>query len=145
MHNTVQSIYQLVAQGNNRGIALACQLLKGQGYPLPVLAKVIEKITLQYLQEYMPSMDYHRFGCSIIDRMTFELIHKRLNEFLEVPAIEVEVCADFVRLKSHIKVGEGRYEITEIFFEEFTNTLFYSIKASFKIGKIPIIDSLSEE
>ncbi len=145
MHKAVQNIYHLITQGNQQGITLACQLLAGQGYPLPILTKVIEKITLQYLQEYMPNMDYHRFGCSIIDRMTFELIHKRLNEFLEVTAIEVEVCADFVYLKSYVKVAEGKYEVTENFFEDFTNTLFYFIKASFKIGNIPKIDTLFEE
>lgn len=145
MQNTAQNIYQLMAQGNHRNILLACQLLRGQGYPTPILTRVIEKITLQYLEEYMPNMDYHRFGCSIIDRMTFELIHKRLNEFLEVSAIEVEVCADFIHLKSYVKVEKEHYEVIENFFEDFTNTLFYSIKASFKIGKIPKIDTFFEE
>lgn len=137
MSHTIQNIQHLVEQGTWQSLGLASQLVKGLDYPPLVLHKIIEKITLQYLQEFMPSMDYHRFGCSIIDRMTFDLIHQKLNEFLEVPCMEVEVCSDFLLLKNYVRVSSPEYELVEIYFEEFTNTLFYSIRAKFKIGAIP--------
>jgi hypothetical protein len=137
MSYTPQNIQNLIEQGNWKGLALASQLVKGLGYPPLILHKVIEKIILQYLHEFMPDMDYHRFGCSIIDKMTFDLVYKKLNEFLEVPVMEVEVCSDFLMLKSYVKTTEKEYQLIEIYFEEFTNSLFYSIRASFKIGNIP--------
>ncbi len=136
MSQTTQNITYLIEQGSWQSLGLASQLIKGLNYPPLALHKVVEKITLQYLHEFMPDMDYHRFGCSIIDKMTFDLIHQKLNQFLEVPCIEVEVCSDFLFLKNYVKISPSDYELIEVYFEEFTNTLFYSIRAKFKIGAV---------
>ncbi|NJL11819.1 MAG: hypothetical protein HC913_01535 [Microscillaceae bacterium] len=108
----------------------------GVGYPLGLLQRLVSRVAMQYLVDFMPTLDYHRFGCSVLDRLTYELIHRRLNEFLEVPGLEVEVCAEYVALGVYVQSPQQLIKI-ENQFEDLPYSLFYSVRASFLIGHLP--------
>ncbi|GAB4395826.1 MAG: hypothetical protein OHK0053_06830 [Microscillaceae bacterium] len=133
---TYQKIIRLLEHCQGQNLQLASHLMAGVGYPPNLLQRLVSTVAMQYLVDFMPAMDYHRFGCSVLDRLTYELIYRRLNEFLEVPGLEVEVCAEYVALVAYVQSPQRIIKI-ESQFEELPYSLFYSIRASFLIGQLP--------
>ncbi|MCU0446533.1 MAG: hypothetical protein MUE85_16630 [Microscillaceae bacterium] len=132
------NLRQLMNQDDWTNLRLAGQLVQGLGYPLSHLERLVLRVTQMYLQDYMPSASYHRFGCSLLDRMTYHLIFNKLNEFLNIPYLEVEVCSDYVHLRPWVICqAPETVQTIEVFLEDYTNTLFYSIRSEFSIGIKP--------
>jgi hypothetical protein len=133
-----RNLYNLMNQDDWTNLRLAGQLVQGLGYPIAHLERLVFRVTQMYLHEYMPSASYHRFGCSLLDRMTYDLIFNKLNEFLNIPYLEVEVCSDYVNLRPYIWCDATKeHQKIEVFLEDYTNALFYSIRSQFSIGKKP--------
>ncbi len=133
-----QKLFGLLESGEWVNMQLASQLIQGMGYRPHHLRKMIEGVTYAYLSEFLPDFDYHRFGCSILDRMTFELVFKKLNEYLPVSYLQVEVCSDYLKLTAYVQPQLPTNALwVEVSMEGLTDRLFYTIRAKFDIGQNP--------
>lgn len=135
-----KNLFALIARDDWADLQLASQLVRGLGYQKQHLQPLLSKVTSLFVQNFLPDMDFHRFGCTLLDKMTFELIFNKLNEFLRIPFLQVEVCQDFLKMNIWvISENNGRPQMIEVWDENLTHSLFFSVKAKFEIGKHPIV------
>lgn len=132
-------IKQLLASGKEPNLRLAAQIMKGHQYELGSPADLIKVVVQKFLKIYLPNTDYHRFGPTLMDKNTFEIIHQRIQSYLEAPYMEVEVCADFLKLAVYIQLEPGlHFKKYEILLEGLTDNLYHALKVKYDIGKRPL-------
>jgi hypothetical protein len=141
MNEIDKKLYNLIQQDDWDNLRLAGQLIEGLGAQPEHLGIFLRQVSRLFLLEFMPDFSYHRFGCTLLDRMTYDLIYNKLNEFLEIPYLEVEVCSEYVNFQSYIKNNHnGSFQIVHFSLEDYTNALYYTVRGHFSLGTKPNIN-----
>ncbi len=129
-------LFNLLEVSDWYDLQLVAQLIKSLGYQTNHLNRMIEKITRKYIQDFLPDSDYHRFGCTMLDKLTFELIYKKINEFFILSHMEVEVNYELLKFKTLIICENKKNSVlVENNFEDLTAMLYYSLSAKYRIEK----------
>lgn len=135
--NFDREVDQLLNTDDWNNIELLAKILKGFDYTPKYTQRLIRKITYLYFDEFLPNLDYHRFGCTLMNKNTFTLIFNRLNEYLDIPYMIVEIVADTITLNAYIYNDEAEQMILlQIELDELARFLFYGLKAKFEIGEL---------
>ncbi|HAI77425.1 MAG TPA: hypothetical protein DCM08_14435 [Microscillaceae bacterium] len=133
-----ETIRLLLEEADWENCHLLAHLLRGMNYPKAYLKLFFERLTRLYFQEFMPDMGYHRFGCTLMDRMTFELIFKKMNEFFTVHYTQVEYANDTLTLLHGIFCEENNQTLQiDTSFDDFNGLLYPTLQVQFIIGQIP--------
>lgn len=135
--NFDREVDQLLSTDDWNNIELLAKILKGFNYTPKYTQQLIRKITYLYFDEFLPNLDYHRFGCTLINKNTFTLIFDRLNEYLDIPYMIVEISADGIQLNAYLQQGQAeQMALVQIELDELARFLFYGLKAKFEIGEL---------
>ncbi|WP_027001014.1 hypothetical protein [Eisenibacter elegans] len=121
----------LIAQGAWEELRLAAQLCVGGGYPEDCLQALVARVVRMYLQQFLPDIDYHRFGCTMLNQTTFELIFERLRTCLPFAQMEVGVSSQSLDLALYLPHSPYSQSPLQLALEEFTGRLHFSVQARF--------------
>lgn len=135
--NFDREVDQLLNTNDWNNIGLLANILKGFDYTPKYTRQLISKITYLYFDEFLPNLDYHRFGCTLINKNTFTLIYNRLNEYLDIPYMIVDISAETIMLNTYVQNEEAENtKVIQIELDELARFLFYGLKARFEIGEL---------
>lgn len=122
----------LLEENDWESILLASQIAKACHFRAHYLDLIVEKITRLYLKDFLPATQYHRFGNSLLDKMTFEWIFQKINLYLRSVKMEVDVNYERLILKNHF-LCPRKVQIVSTRMEGLTDSLYYSLHANFTI------------
>lgn len=136
--NFDREVDQLLSTNDWNNIELLAKILKGFNYTPKYTQQLIRKITYLYFDEFLPNLEYHRFGSTLINKNTFTLIFNRLNEYLDIPYMIVEISSDSIHINAYLQQDDeaNQTKAVQIELDELARFLFYGLKTKFEIGEL---------
>ena len=119
-------LFYLIEQGESDSLQLAGQLIKSLGYQIQHLQSFLKQQTLNFLNEFLPDLSYHRFGCSLTDPHTYKILLKKMQEFFLIQSLEVEVDSEQLFILATFIPPSGKEPLKiPLKIQIFTSTTYY--------------------